>query len=100
MRLRHRMVLGLLTAALAVPGPANRWLLVYAGLALVGLVPRGPLRVQPGVRGPPAAEEEQGGPGDVGGHAGLAGGDARPQAGVLGHLLRRAGVLRGPDPAG
>ena len=41
MRLRHRMVLGLLTAALAVPAPANRWLLVYAGLALVVLAPGG-----------------------------------------------------------
>src|SRR4029450_10177730 len=115
MRLRHRMVLGLLTAALAVPAPANRWLLVYAGLALVVLVPRGPLLVQPVVQGQPAvdgqvlagdiarpgvAEQEQGDPGDVGGHAGLAGGDARPQAGVLGHLLRRAGVLPGPGRGG
>ncbi|MGH9005559.1 MAG: hypothetical protein ACRDYV_20730, partial [Acidimicrobiia bacterium] len=56
MRLRHRMVLGLLTAALAVPAPANRWLLVYAGLALVVLVPRGPLLVQPVVEGQPAVD--------------------------------------------
>ena len=56
MRLRHRMVLGLLTAALAVPAPANRWLLMYAGLALVVLVPRGPLLVQPVVKGQPAVD--------------------------------------------
>jgi hypothetical protein len=41
MRLRHRVVLGLLTAAMAVPAPANRWLPPYAGVALVVLVPRG-----------------------------------------------------------
>ena len=33
MRLRHRVMLGLALTALAVAVPANRWLLVYAGLA-------------------------------------------------------------------
>ena len=41
MRLRHRLVLGLLMAVLAAAVPANRWLLVYAAVALVALVPRG-----------------------------------------------------------
>ena len=53
MRLRHRVVLGLAMAALAVAVPANRWLLVYAGLVLVALTPRGPLLVQPVVQGQP-----------------------------------------------
>ena len=44
MRLRHRVVLGLAMAALAVAVPANRWLLVYAGLALVALTPLSPVR--------------------------------------------------------
>jgi hypothetical protein len=100
MRLRHRVVLGLAMAALAVAAPANRWLLVYAGVALglLALVPRGPLLVQPVVQGQPAvhgdvlagdiprpgvAEQEQGDPGDVGGNAGQAGGDPRPKPGRI-----------------
>jgi hypothetical protein len=95
MRLRHRVVLGLAMAALAVSVAANRWLLVYAGVALglLAVAPRGPLLVQPVVQRQPAvhgdvlagdiarpgvAEKEQGDPGDVGGNAGLAGGDPRP----------------------
>ena len=95
MRLRHRAVLGLAMAALAVSVAANRWLLVYAGVALglLAVAPRGPLLVQPVVQRQPAvhgdvlagdiarpgvAEKEQGDPGDVGGNAGLAGGDPRP----------------------
>jgi hypothetical protein len=42
MRLRHRLVLGLLMAALAAAVPANRWLLFYAAVALVALYPGGP----------------------------------------------------------
>ena len=114
MRLRHRVVLGLAMAALAVAVPANRWLLVYAGLALVVLTPRGPLLVQPVVQGQPAvhgdvlagdiarpgvAEQEQRHPGDVGGHAGLPQRDPGSQAGVLGHLLGGGGVLGRPDPS-
>jgi hypothetical protein len=38
MRLRHRVVLGLVLAALAVAAPANRWLLAYAGVVLGLLV--------------------------------------------------------------
>ena len=68
MRPRHRVVLGLAMTALAVAAPANRWLLVYAGVAL-GLLalPWGPLLVQPVVQGQPAVH------GDV-----LAGDIARP----------------------
>ena len=85
MRLRHGVVLGLALASVAVLAaavPINRWLLVYAGLALVALTLRGPLLVQPVVRAeaavhgevlagdiarPGVAEQEQGDLGDVGG---------------------------------
>src|SRR5215216_6373553 len=115
MRLGVRLLLGLGMAALAAAAPSNRWLLGYASVALLALTARSRLLVQPVVQGQPAvrgdvlagdiarpgvAEQEQGDPGDVGGHASLADGDARPQAGVLRHLLRRGGVVRGPDPAG
>src|SRR4029453_13873240 len=115
MRLGFRLVLGLGMAALAAAVPSNRWLLGYAAVALLALTPKGPLLVQPVLQGQPAvpgpflpgeiarpgvAEQEQGDPGDVGRHPGLAHGDARPQAGVLRPLLRGGGVLRGPDPRG
>src|SRR5215218_1360358 len=114
MRLGVRLLLGLGMAALAAAVPSNRWLLGYAAVALLAMAPRGPLLVEPVVQGQPAvhgdvlagdiarpgvAEQEQGDPGDVGRHPGLADRDARPQAGVLRHLLRGGGVLRGPDPA-
>ncbi|MFL6191879.1 MAG: hypothetical protein ACJ75E_18905, partial [Actinomycetes bacterium] len=56
MRLSHRVVLGLVMAALAVVSPANRWLLLYAGVALglLAVAPRGPLLVQPVVQRQPA----------------------------------------------
>src|SRR5215207_1779153 len=115
MRLGVRLLLGLGMAALAAAVPSNRWLLGYAAVALLVLTPRSRLLlVEPVVQGQPAvhgdvlagdiarpgvAEQEQGDPGDVGRHPGLAGGDARPQAGVLRHLLGGGRVLRGPDPA-
>ena len=104
MRLRHRVVLGLVMAALAVASPANRWLLLYAGVALglLAVAPRGPLLVQPVVQRQPAvhgdvlagdvprpgvAEQEQGDP---------AGTPARP-AGMRGRsrasLATCSGVL-------
>ena len=56
MRLCHRVVLGLVMAALAMAAPANRWLLAYAALALglLAAAPRGPLLVQPVVQRQPA----------------------------------------------